>query len=209
MNTMTMNGINGVNGANGTMAMMNQAVVNGAGSASGPASAPKIGSMPEMDVEMQTRLNTSIYDYFLKHEQYDCARALKNSSLEVKTKPPKGSPGRGQDVNGMDDHSGDDSKDNTDKMPADLPAAMGTSIQHDTSFLLDWFSLFWDMFFAQRKAPLASQNALAYVQQQVRNNTIMVGMKADKIVHSNDNEINSGWGTCSQVQCKEPWVIRI
>ena len=176
MNAMTMNGMNGVNGANSTMAMMNQGLVNGAGSVSGPVSGPKAGGVSEMDPEMQTRLNTSIYDYFLKHEQYDCARTLlNNSDLNVLTLKNKGSPGRGQDVNGMDDRSGDDSKDKADKRREDLPAPNLQGIHHDTSFLLDWFSLFWDMFFAQRRSPHASQTALAYVQQQVCNHEPWLG----------------------------------
>ena len=179
-NTMTMNGINGINGANGTMTMINQAMVNGTGSVAGPASGPKAGGSAET-YDMQARLNTQIYDYFLKHEQYDCARSMKNSNLKLITKA-KGSPGKGHDINGMDEHSGDDLKNKEDKQPDDLPAADGIGIQHDVSFLLDWYSLFWDMFFAARKAPIASPVAVQYVQQQVcRGPHDACGTKADGV----------------------------
>ena len=164
MNAMTMNGLNGVNGANGTMNIMNQAMVNGTGPVAVPVSGSK--AVGPADTDMQLKLNTAIYDYFLKHENYDCARSMINAGIRLTTKP-KASPGKGQDVNGMDEHSGDDSKSKEDKQPDDLPSADGTDISHDVSFLLEWYSVFWDMFLAHRKAPMASPNALAYVQQQV------------------------------------------
>ena len=177
MNATMMNGINGVNGANGPMNMINQAMVNGTGSVAGPVSGPKAGGLTETH-DIQTRLNTQIYDYFLKHEQYDCARSMIKAGLRLITKA-KGSPGKGQDINSMDDHAGDDSKSKEDKQPDDLPAADGMGIQHDVSWLLDWYSLFWDMFLATHKAPMASQNAAAYVHQQVCSSHMMSGMEAD------------------------------
>ena len=132
MNHVQMNGIN----PGGPMAMTNGA--NGA--------APRNAGEPEPD--MKTKLNTHIYDYLLKNEQWDVARALLKSSMALTT-TKSGAPRR---PNGMDDSSMEDSKDDLDsKKPADLPLPdqVGSSA-NDNSFLLDWFSVFWDIFLAPR-----------------------------------------------------------
>lgn len=108
---------------------------------------------PEM---MMSTLNTYIYDYFLKRGYHDCARALvKDDSIKLNTEPPiKSSPGqrREGEVNGVDnDAMMTDSKDNDKmKIPDDLPRPAVTSENHQ-SFLLEWFSLFWEFFWSQRK----------------------------------------------------------
>ena len=135
-----------VNGGGGGMPMMN----NGANGAT-----PRPGN-EEDEPDYEARLNTYIYDYFLKHQQYNCARTILNSGMPLKTSP-KG------DVNGADDmHT--DSKDDLDaKKPDDLPPAGVPQDPQGQSFLLEWFGLFWDVFFAhQRKAPPGSA-AMQYV----------------------------------------------
>ena len=135
--------------------MMNH-VTNGTGS--------RTGNDQDRDADCEAKMNTYIYDYFLKHEQFDCARALFRSDLKVNYSTK--SPNRNRDVNGIDENSMDtDSKDNLDsKRPEDLPSPEIGGLNQSTSFLLDWFSLFWDMFLAQRKDSKASGQAMQYVQ---------------------------------------------
>ena len=160
MNHMNMNGLNVANGAVGGMPMMNNGT-NGAIS--------RTGSDPDRELDYKARLNTYIYDYLLKQEQYDCAKQLLASSLTIQT-TNKPSPGRR--ANGVDDGSMDaDSKDDMDtKRPHDLPLPESVDVNDNNSFLLEWFSLFWDMFFAARKdSKKTSLQAMQYVHHtQVR-----------------------------------------
>ncbi|KAI9372028.1 hypothetical protein BJX61DRAFT_543106 [Aspergillus egyptiacus] len=111
-------------------------------------------NIPEM---MINNLNTYIYDYFLKRGYHDCARALvKDESVKLNTEPPiKTSPGqrREGEVNGIEgDVMMTDGKDGDKmKIPDDLPRPNLSSEGQQTSFLLDWFSLFWEFFWSQRK----------------------------------------------------------
>ncbi|CEJ55171.1 Putative Adhesion defective protein 3 [Penicillium brasilianum] len=105
---------------------------------------------------MINNLNTYIYDYFLKRGYHDCARALvQDESIKINTdNGTKTSPGsRPGDVNGVDgDPMMTDGKDGEKiKIPDDLPRPSLPSESLQSSFLLDWFSLFWDFFWAQRK----------------------------------------------------------
>ncbi|PWY77124.1 hypothetical protein BO70DRAFT_294905 [Aspergillus heteromorphus CBS 117.55] len=137
----------GAGGPVGGVPMMNN------GSAA-PRNDPNINNIPET---MINNLNTYIYDYFLKRGYHECARALvKDDSIKLNTEPPiKTSPGhrRDADVNGVDgDAMMTDGKDGDRlKIPDDLPRPNLTSEGQQSSFLLDWFSLFWDFFWAQRK----------------------------------------------------------
>ncbi|CAK40968.1 uncharacterized protein An12g00390 [Aspergillus niger] len=148
MNQMNMAGMNpGAGGPVGGVPMINN------GSAA-PRNEQNINNIPE---NMINNLNTYIYDYFLKRGYHDCARALvKDESIKLNTEPPiKTSPGhrRDADVNGVDgDTMMTDGKDGDKlKIPDDLPRPNLPSEGQQSSFLLDWFSLFWDFFWAQRK----------------------------------------------------------
>lgn len=115
----------------------------------------------ESDQEIiKTKLNTYIYDYFMKNEHWDLARALQKSQLPMQTtKIPPRRP------NGADD-GGDDSKDDIDKRPPDLPyPADMHQLTNENSFLLDWFQLFWEMFWAPRRDPKIKpgQSAMQYM----------------------------------------------
>ena len=141
-----------MNGGNGVMAgmpMMNNGM-NGA--------TPRPGNEQD-DTDYEARLNAYIYDYFVRHENWECARALYQSGAP--TSPPLKRDG---DVNGVDDNAMQtDSKDDLDsKRPEDLPPP--TVASDGASFLLEWFGLFWDVYFAQRKSAKASQQATQYVQ---------------------------------------------
>ncbi|KAL9007075.1 MAG: hypothetical protein Q9188_000198 [Gyalolechia gomerana] len=142
-----------MNGAGGGMPMMN----NGANGAT-----PRQG--PEED-EPDYRLNTYIYDYFVKYHHFECAKAMLNGELPLNTIPKR-------DVNGAGNMHVD-SKDELDsKLPDDLPLPGVPTDPQGASFLLEWFGLFWDVFNAhQRKAPPASAQAMQYVartQQESR-----------------------------------------
>ena len=145
MNQMNVAGMNpGVGGPVGGVPMIN----NG-------STAPRNdGNMNNPEI-MITNLNTYIYDYFLKRGYHDCARALvQDESIKLNTDTgAKTSPGnrRDGDVNGVDDMMTDGKDGEKMKIPDDLPRPSLPSEGQQSSFLLDWFSLFWDFFWAQRK----------------------------------------------------------
>ncbi|KAI9817241.1 MAG: hypothetical protein M1827_001354 [Pycnora praestabilis] len=129
--------------------------------------------------DSKSQLNTYIYDYLLKNELWDCARALLQSEVSLNTnQPTKTSPGhrRDGDMNGIDDNGLDtDSKDDIhSKRPDDLPSPKVPSDCPEGSFLYDWWCLFWDIFGAQRKKPTklgeggAAIQYVQYTQQQQR-----------------------------------------
>ena len=135
----------------------NLPMMNGANGAT-----PRAGSDQEEN-EMEARLNSYIYDFFLKYENYECARALLNSNAPMEPAAVR----RREDINGTDDNMHIDSKDDPDsKRPDDLPPVFPGQ---ENTFLLDWFSCFWDFYFARKNNHKASQNAIHYLQHtQVR-----------------------------------------
>ncbi|KAJ5806914.1 hypothetical protein N7474_010506 [Penicillium riverlandense] len=141
MNQMNVAGMNpGVGGPVGGVPMIN----NG-------STAPRNdGNMNNPEI-MINNLNTYIYDYFLKRGYHDCARALvQDESIKLNTDSGKTSPGS-RDMNGVDDMMTDGKDGEKIKIPDDLPRPSLPSEGQQSSFLLDWFSLFWDFFWAQRK----------------------------------------------------------
>ncbi|KAJ0420431.1 hypothetical protein BJY00DRAFT_323899 [Aspergillus carlsbadensis] len=127
---------------------------------------------------MINNLNTYIYDYFLKRGYHDCARALvKDELVKLNTEPPiKTSPGqrREGDMNGVDgDAMMTDGKDGDKlKIPDDLPRPSLVSESQHTSFLLEWFSLFWEFFWSQRK-----KGHSADVRQYLQHNQNMMRLR--------------------------------
>jgi hypothetical protein len=90
------------------------------------------------------KLNTYIYDYFLKYGNHEVARIiLKTVDLDL---DPHQSPDR-KDINGVGDSMDTDSKDNN-KKPDDLPSP-NVPAASDGSFLYDWWHQFWECFNAQ------------------------------------------------------------
>ena len=155
--------MNAVGGPVGGMQMMNNGLA-GAARNSNQQHDPK------------TQLNTYIYDYFVKNELWDCARAMKKSevSLELSKASPRRRDADGNVLNnGVDDNSLDpDNKDDIDsKRPDDLPLPIIPPGQPQNSFLHDWWCLFWDICVAQRKKPKPGEggHAMQYVHHtQVR-----------------------------------------
>ena len=148
MNHAAMNGMNPA-----AMAAMSngQAQAAAAAAAAIGGGPPRGPSDPDREAEMKMKLNTYIYDYMIKNEQWDVARALHGSSMPHSTVNKAAA----RRPNGIDDGSGDvDSKDGIEaKKPADLPLAGDVPPStSDNSFLLDWFAIFWDIFLAPRHA---------------------------------------------------------
>ena len=167
MNHIGLNGANMPNGIGGMAGM--QAGANGAA---------QRGQDDQPDYKV--KLNTHIYDYLLKNELYDAARALLNSSsLVISTRQsPKRRP------NGLSGDAMDtDSKDNIDlKKPDDLPdAELQVNACFENSFLLDWFTLFWEIFSAPRpnRHPKLNPNAVQYM------NHTRVSSESPRALHLN------------------------
>jgi hypothetical protein len=158
MNQMNVAGMNvGPGGPVGGVPMMNT------GSA-----APRVdGNMINTQDSLLTQLNTCIYDYFLKQGNHELARALlQDDSIKLDVEGPnKTSPGhrRDGDVNGVDSEMGDAKDGEKIKIPDDFPRP---KVPNDSqqSFLFDWFSIFWDIFWAQRKRAYTNE-ARQYVNQ--------------------------------------------
>lgn len=123
-----------------------------------------VGRMGDDHIEeanYEAKLNSLIYGYFFSRGQYDVARSLKESGASFDPPIVHGD----NDLNGADNmHT--DTKDgiNDLKPPGDLPDVKG--LMNDGQggpFLLSWFTLFLDVYFAQRKDPRATANASLYV----------------------------------------------
>lgn len=120
---------------------------------------PRQGNEEE-EPDYDGRLNTYIYDYFVKTHRFECAKAMLNSDMPLKTVPKR----RDGEINGVSNMHVDSKDDLESKIPDDLPLAGLPTDPQGASFLLEWFGLFWDVFFAhQRKAPPASAQAMQYV----------------------------------------------
>lgn len=120
--------------------------------------------------DLKRRLDTYIYDYFLKNGHHEHARALfRDESIKLNTHPhTKPSPSRRRDaeMNGIDENAMDtDSKDDVNKIPDDLPKP-DVPDNAQSGFLYDWFGLFFDIYGASRnKKPDDSSTAAQYLQQ--------------------------------------------
>lgn len=117
--------------------------------AAAAAAAANANRQPPSGDLQRTHLNTYIYEYFVRYEMYDCARALLNSNQQVNVQKDAA----GGKMNGVgDDPMDTDSKDELDaKLPEDLPPPKLPMPASDTSFLYEWFCLFWDIYNAQRQ----------------------------------------------------------
>ncbi|KAH7375392.1 SOM1 protein [Plectosphaerella cucumerina] len=122
----------------------------------------------------RTLLNTYIYEYFIRNNMFDCARQLLQSDQQVNVQKDgnRRRDENGNPINGLgDDPMDTDSKDDVDaKLPEDLPAPKLPMPASETSFLYEWFSLFWDIFHAQRaKGGTGPVNQyVSHTQQQSR-----------------------------------------
>lgn len=126
------------------MAMMNPGAMNPQAAAAANAAAAR---QQQLNDNQRGVLNTYIYDYFIRYGMFDCARSLLSSDQQVNVHKD-GKNG----ANGLGDDAMDtDSKDDIDsKLPEDLPPPKLPMVASDTSFLHEWFYLFWDIYTAQR-----------------------------------------------------------
>ena len=147
MTQMNMAGMNPGNPALGGLPMMNN-MPNGA--------MPRQGG--EQDgISYDAKLNVWIYAYLLDKGQWDVARSFKNSNLTFEHPLVD----RDEDING----NAEDTKNGDSKKPNDLPSTRHGQDAQGGSLLLSWFSLFWDMYAAQRRMPEASKGANHLVEQ--------------------------------------------
>jgi len=152
---MNTNMIGAVGGPGGGQPMMNTGT---------PVNAPS-GNTLEAN---RLKLNTYIYDYFLKHEMYDLARMLVQKVEIEQGEPQKHSPER-RDVNGVHDSMEQDTKDALHNKPDDLPTPRVPAAS-DGSFLLDWWCQFWDCYLAQRgRGSQPVKQYLTHVQVSTHN----------------------------------------
>ena len=109
----------------------------------------------EVNEDRRTLLNTYIYDYFIRHDMFDCARTMLNSDQPINVIKDGGNRRRDDNGNVLGNGLGDDpmdtdSKDDIDaKLPDDLPPPKIPNGRSDTSFLYGWFCIFWDIYSAQ------------------------------------------------------------
>lgn len=162
-----MNPMGGPVGA-GPMPMMN----NVAGNPQAAAAAAAAARQQQMIDNQRGVLNTYIYEYFIRYGMFECARSLLSSDQQVNVLKDGVNRRRddgGNVVNGADDPMDTDSKSDLDgKLPDDLPPPKLPMPASDTSFLYEWFCLFWDIYNAQR-AKGGNGNVNQYVSHtQVR-----------------------------------------
>ncbi|KAF4995363.1 hypothetical protein FGRMN_5147 [Fusarium graminum] len=146
------------------MPMMN----NGAMNPQAAAAAAAASRQHQANDNQRSVLNTYIYEYFIRMGMYDCARSLLSSDQQVNVL--KDGANRRRDENGNlingvgEDPMDTDSKDDIDsKLPEDLPPPKLPMPASDTSFLYEWFSVFWDIYYAQR-AKSGNNTINQYVQ---------------------------------------------
>ena len=130
--------------------MAGMPMMNNGNMPNGPVPKQNGGSeSPDYDA----KLNSWIYTYLLEKEEWDLARRFKNSSLHFQ--PPLEN--AEEETNGVHEDSKNGVLDN--KRPGDLPSGKNAQDVQGGSLLLSWFSLFWDVYAAQRGMPEASRSA--------------------------------------------------
>lgn len=142
--------------------------------AEGAAGGPSGGSV--QNSQERRLLNVYIYDYFLKHDMLDCAKAMLKTQSDVAVQD------RQQDrtkheghMNGVDDpmDTGDDSRNENyedTKSVRDLPAANVPTKSGQTTgggFLLEWWYCFMDIYFARSGSGGGGSMASRSLIQQV------------------------------------------
>lgn len=131
----------GGGGTFGGMSLMN----NGANGAT-----PRAGS-DQGEIDFEARLNGYIYDFLLKTENFSTAKSMLESGVKMYPSTKER-----ENPNGTDDAVRADSKEDMDsKRPGNLPPVYPDV---SSSFLLDWFGVFWDFYFARTSSPFATPN---------------------------------------------------
>lgn len=155
------------------MPMMNNGAMNPQAAAAAAAAAAA-SRQQQANGDQRSVLNTYIYEYFIRMGMFDCARSLlaSNQQVNVKDGGKRRRDENGNVINGIgDDPMDTDSKDDIDsKLPDNLPLPNLPMPASDTSFLYEWFCVFWDIYDAQRaKSGNSTINQyVAHTQQQSR-----------------------------------------
>jgi hypothetical protein len=106
---------------------------------------PIMGSMPHPkrpSTDPREQLNTYIYDYLLRNDHYNAARAMIESGLKMSTGPAQRYSPRNK-PNGADMTE--------PEPPCEMPAPQLPQNQMaENSFLLDWWVQFWDIYQATK-----------------------------------------------------------
>lgn len=122
--------------------------------------------------EYVKRLNTYIYDYFVRNGHYECARVMLKDNLPIGLHG-KSSPGQRQS-NGLDEMDMEKDMDRPNDLPlTDLPAAGG-------HFLEDWWFQFWDVFNSRRSGQ-GKPATIAYLTHQRQLQKARSNMTADPV----------------------------
>jgi hypothetical protein len=153
-----MAGMNPGGGPVGPVPMNNPAMV--AAAAANAANNVAMGGQPPAPESRnpQNLLNTYIYDYFIKNHHFDLARTLKDT-VEISIDHDATNKLNQRNVNGV----GGDSKDDIHKRPTDLPVPNIPTAESDSSFILEWWSQFWDIFSAHRGKDKANPATISYL----------------------------------------------
>jgi hypothetical protein len=117
----------------------------------------------------RAQLNTYIYEYFLKNEMYECARAIVKSEQPLNLDKEGMRRDENGNIlgNGINDSMDTDIKEDSDsKRPDDLPAPVigGAVSNSDACFLYDWWCLFWDIFAARSGKSHERASVKPYIQ---------------------------------------------
>lgn len=145
---MNMNTLGGIGGPVGGPQMVNTGTPGNA-QGGGAADANRV------------KLNTYIYDFFLKNGNFDLARSI-HDTLEIEQSPQQKQSPNSKQVNGG--HDGMDDKDDILRKPDDLPLP-NVPNGSDSSFLFDWWCQFWDCYQAQRgRGTATTKQYLNHVQ---------------------------------------------
>lgn len=121
----------------------------------------------------RTQFHTYIYEYLLRTEFYDCARALYQADPSIHVKKEVDENGNGLGDDPMDT----DMKELEIKRPNDLPAPLTATSGGGNGFLYDWFCIFWDIFTTSKGGKVSPQ-----VQQYVTHNQVMLAGLEDDLV---------------------------
>lgn len=131
----------------------------------------------------RVQLNTYIYEYFLKIGLHDVARALhqQQDKFKIMTKP-KQSPGRRKDgeANGVEPDAMDVDKFD---IPDDLPLPDTAIHLQGDGFLVDWFSIFSDLFVASR---ITNKNSMGPSQQYLMHAQVRSCLRVKIIIQYTD-----------------------
>ena len=150
-----------------------QVNMGGMNQVGGPVGAPRAmhngaGGVPrnvnvEESKDPKFELDNYIYDYFLKTEQYEVARAMKNSGIRLNlTKEMKTSPSRREGI-GLEESIDADSKEEAKNRPDDLPPVNVGGGNLSAPFLHVWWCIFWDICQAHRNRGPPNGAATQYV----------------------------------------------